>query len=347
MANLFVDLEEDSTAKWQNYVSNTGLSVGLAHQGNFALSPNQSFHSPSSSPSSPSTPSNETPTPTKGNGTPNSNWTPPPPHQTCYWCDSNGAVIGASYIDVKSCPAGKSPDPNIQCQPDPPPTPTGNMVSCTLCDGGYPMMNMFPDECPGVWMPELPETDDKYADPCSDVDCWDCTTGGKQRVPADTPCGSSTAIRVPVTNNSSSNPCAPELGPEKDCWNCTTGVVTRLQDGEECPGNKGDALYISRILADGSSDNPCKKYSNNCYKCTDGVVESQIYQSDVEAECPTDWTQDKKPCKSEVIVPVEEEIEETELDTVQAGFLGKNTKFLVFGVVLLGVLMLMKKPPTK
>ena len=342
MGNLFVDLEEDSTAKWHNLVTNQGHSVGLALNDNFASPGNQSFQSPSSTlPLSPNTSNSPNLTPDRNTGNNNSNSNLPPSHITCYWCD-NGALTGASYIDLRSCPSGTSPDANLSCQPD-------NMVSCTLCDGGNPMMNMFQDECPDVWMPELPITDDKYADPCSDIDCWDCNTGGKQRVPADTPCSVSTAIRVPVKNNSSSNPCVPELGPEKDCWNCTTGAVTRIQDGEECSGNEGDALYISRILADGSSDSPCRTYSNECYKCTDRVVESKIYQSDIEAECPTGWTQDKKPCKAdflkESIIPVEEE--EVDLDTVQAGFIGANTKYLVFGVVLLGVLMLMKKPSTK
>ena len=86
---------------------------------------------------------------------------------------------------------------------------------------------------------------------------------------------------------------------------------------------------------------------NYCYKCTDGVVESEVFQSDIEAECPTDWTQDKKPCyiKSEPTEPEPEPKKEIEIvEPAQAGFLAGNTKYITFGVALLAVLMLIKKP---
>lgn len=343
MGNLFVDLEQDDTANWQNWVdpgnqvavqntyhqpyqsggqSNTGSTgdskSGVGNAGLTVDSPNQSYSTPQSI--------------------------------SCYECDYQGNLVGSSYVGITQCPPGTTSNPNHSCV-----TGTdsqlndqqGNLVSCSKCDGGSPISNMFPNGCPPGW---LPDSQENPIDPCTDIDCWDCETGSKQRVPNAVPCASATAIRVPVVNNSSSNPCV-SVGPEKDCWNCTTGQVTRIADGEECIHNEGEAVYLMNIKANGSSDNPCKAFSNSCYKCTEGVVESQIYQSDIEAECPDGWTQDRKPCltqaaeEEEIIEEIEEKVETETPEPKTAGFLGKNTKFLTFAIIGLGVLMLLKKKP--
>ena len=281
MANLFVDLEEDSTAKWLNLAANTGglmpyLGSSFAQPG---LQTNQQSASNDN----------------KGN---TGNTYSPPISVTCYECNNSGVLVPSSYLG-STCPPGTSPNPNYNCDDTKFGTlDTGNMVSCTKCDGGSPIMNMFSNQCPEGWLPEFADADGKIPiDPCTEIDCWDCETGSKQRVPNGVACSSDTALRVPVINNSSSNPCV-NIGPERDCWNCTTGAVTRIVDGEPCPGDDSDAKYLVDLKANGSSDNPCKEYSNFCYRCTDGVVESQIYQSDIEAECPDGWTQDRKPCRS-------------------------------------------------
>ena len=372
MANLFVDLEEDSTAKWLNLAANTGglmpyLGSSFAQPG---LQTNQQSASNDN----------------KGN---TGNTYSPPISVTCYECNNSGVLVPSSYLG-STCPPGTSPNPNYNCDDTKFGTlDTGNMVSCTKCDGGSPIMNMFSNQCPEGWLPEFADADGKIPiDPCTEIDCWDCETGSKQRVPNGVACSSDTALRVPVINNSSSNPCVnigPErdcwdcetgskqrvpngvacssdtalrvpvinnsssnpcvnIGPERDCWNCTTGAVTRIVDGEPCPGDDSDAKYLVDLKANGSSDNPCKEYSNFCYRCTDGVVESQIYQSDIEAECPDGWTQDRKPCREEEMEDTEVEITESDTpSTTQAGFLGKNTKYLTFGIIVLGAIMLMKK----